>query len=183
MKNTLKPIIFLAFANDLDDKSRYLRNLAKEARGIRKSLRHLLKSGTCELIERYNVTVEEIFEVFQDFGDRIVIFHFGGHADYYSLLFQNEQGGTKMVNGIALMNFLSYYRNTLKLVFINGSTTEWVRELREKGIPAVIGTNNNVNDEVATNIAIQFYDNLASGLTIENAFRQAERFIFAKYEE
>ena len=30
-----KPVIFLAFANDRDDRARYLRNLAEEARQVR----------------------------------------------------------------------------------------------------------------------------------------------------
>lgn len=32
MNTTAKPTLFLAFANDRDDRARYLRNLAEEAR-------------------------------------------------------------------------------------------------------------------------------------------------------
>jgi hypothetical protein len=84
----MKPLIFLAFANDKVDNARYLRNLPLELDGIRKALQPAVREGLCEVIERANVTIEQIFDVFQTYKDRIAIFHYGGHADGYQLLLE-----------------------------------------------------------------------------------------------
>lgn len=38
MTTTAKPVLFLATANDRDDRARYLRNLAEEARQVQRAL-------------------------------------------------------------------------------------------------------------------------------------------------
>jgi len=42
-----KPIILLAFANDRDDRERYLRNLAEEARRLREALEPACARSSC----------------------------------------------------------------------------------------------------------------------------------------
>ena len=45
-----KPILFLAFANDRDDRARYLRNLAEEARQVQRILAAAEQRSHCELV-------------------------------------------------------------------------------------------------------------------------------------
>ena len=52
MTTTAKPILFLAFANDRDDRARYLRNLAEEARQVQRALAAAEGRGHCELVLR-----------------------------------------------------------------------------------------------------------------------------------
>lgn len=61
----MKPIIFLAFANDKVDNARYLRNLPRELDGIRNALYEAQEAGLCEVVERANITLEQIFDIFQ----------------------------------------------------------------------------------------------------------------------
>ena len=61
-----KPVIFLAFANDRVDDVAYLRNLPIELRGIREKLKVAKKAGLCEVVERSNAVIDDIFNVFQD---------------------------------------------------------------------------------------------------------------------
>jgi hypothetical protein len=91
---SVKPIIFLAFANDRDDRARYLRNLAEEARRLREALAPAERAGLCQVVVRQNATVREIFDVFQDAQtrNRVAVFHYGGHADSYRLLFEDAAG-------------------------------------------------------------------------------------------
>ena len=90
---SVKPIIFLAFANDRDDRARYLRNLAEEARRLREALAPAERAGLCQVVVRQNATVQEIFDVFQDAQtrNRVAVFHYGGHADSYRLLFKGHR--------------------------------------------------------------------------------------------
>ena len=75
-----KPIIFLAFANDRDDRVGYLRNLPEEARRIRNTLDGAVRAGLCEIVERSNATLKDILDVFQDarYRNRVAVFHYGG---------------------------------------------------------------------------------------------------------
>ncbi len=192
----MKPIIFLAFANDKVDNTRYLRNLPLELDGIRKALQPAVREGLCEVIERANVSIEQIFDVFQTYKDRIAIFHYGGHADGYQLLLEtlsmvadldkrfdkdlNDWQGfqpltalNKIAHGEGLVSFFARQRG-LQLVFFNGcSTQQQALELVQAGIPAVIGTSNSINDDIATTLSIRFYLGLAKGASLEKAWLEA----------
>jgi hypothetical protein len=177
-----KPIIFLAFANDRVDNVAYLRNLPKELRGIREELDKAKKAGLCEVIERANAAIEDIINVFQDaaYKNRITIFHYGGHANSYQLLLESLSGEHSPAHGEGLASFLAR-REGLKLIFLNGcSTQQHAIELKQAGIPAVVGTSQSINDEVATNLSIRFYSGIANGSTIEKAWLDAEDYIKTK---
>ena len=50
------------------------------------------RAGLCQLIERNNATLGDILDVFQDraYRNRIVGFHFGGHANSLQLMMESE---------------------------------------------------------------------------------------------
>ncbi|TAD99314.1 MAG: hypothetical protein EAZ97_09030 [Bacteroidetes bacterium] len=168
------PVILLAFANDKVDYARYLRNLPIEHNGIRDALFKAQQAGLCEVVERANATIEGILDVFQSaaYKDRIAIFHYGGHADGYQLILEQADGSHAVAHGGGLVSFFAKQKS-LKLVFFNGcSTQQQAEELVKSGIPAVIGTSNSINDDVATTLAIRFYKSLANGAGIEKAWAE-----------
>ncbi len=183
-----KPVIFLAFANDKVDTARYLRNLPKELDGIRRTLQKAVKAGLCDLVERANVTIDDILDIFQDplYHDRIAVFHYGGHADGYQLLLERYQTTTladlgspvavsanQTAHGAGLVAFLGR-QTALKLIFFNGcSTQQQAMDLVDAGVPIVVGTSQRINDEVATALAVRFYGGLGSGLGIARAWQEA----------
>ncbi len=124
MTTTAKPILFLAFANDRDDRARYLRNLPEEARQVQRALAVAEGRGHCELVLRQNATAADILDVFQDarYQDRIALFHFGGHADGHRLLLETAAGAPAAANAGGLARFLAQQRGLL-LVFLNGCPT------------------------------------------------------------
>lgn len=177
---TPKPIIFLAFANDREDGIKHLRNLNKELHGIEEALKPI--KDQFEVIHYEGITLKVLFDRFQEYKDRIVIFHYGGHADGYQLLLETTEGGNQTTYGKGLINFLATFKDSLKLVFFNGCTTENLAEdLANAGLSAVIGTESTINDEVATRLAIRFYNGLANDHSIENAWKQAVGEIEAIY--
>ncbi len=174
MKNK-KPVIFLAFANDKEDDALYLRNLPKELHGIRNALAQAVKAGLCEVVERTAATVDNIFDVFQDpyYKDRIAVFHYGGHASGTQLMLETVEGGHGYSNSEGLVPFFGK-QNSLKLVFFNGcSSQQQALELIEEGVPAVVGTATAIRDDVATELAVRFYNGIATGNTIDQAWLQA----------
>lgn len=174
-QSTNRPVIFLAFANDRVDDAAYLRNLPKELGGIRDALRQAVKADLCEVVERANVTVDQILDVFQDsyYKDRIAVFHYGGHANGYQLLLETAEGQHASAHSEGLVSFLAKQQG-LKLIFLNGcSSQQQALDLVESGISAVIGTSQSINDDVATSLAVRFYSSLGNGANLGRAWNEA----------
>lgn len=168
-----KPAIFLAFAQDRVEGGAYLRNLPLELDGIRKAMQKARQAGLCEVVERSNTTVENILDVFQEYQDRIAIFHYGGHADSYELLLESLTGEHAIAHSEGLVSFLARQKG-LQLVFLNGCCSQQqAHDLIAAGLPAVIGTSQKIDDAVATSLSGRFYRGLAAGLTIDRAWAEA----------
>lgn len=168
-----KPVIFLAFANDLASGGQYLRQLSEEARRLRATLERGGHTLPYDVVVRQNATVEDLFDAFRAHRDRIVLFHFGGHANGYELYFENAQGQPTAARAEGLAAFLGRQRG-LRLVFLNGcSSREQARNLLAANMDVVIATEREVEDAVALHFADHFYRGLVSGATVETAFHEA----------
>src|SRR5262249_52033787 len=115
------PIILLAFANEQGGGA-YLRNLPEESRRLRTILEDAERKGLCRLIVRTNATLDEILGVFTEYRDRVVVFHYGGHADSGRLLLESAAPGGAGAHAGGLAAFLGQRRG-LCLVFLNGRST------------------------------------------------------------
>jgi WD40 repeat protein len=167
--------MFFAFANDRDDRTRYLRNLAREASGVRDVLGRAQPQALWEVVERQNATLDDILDVFQDprYRGRIVAFHFGGHADSDELTLESPIGAAMGADASIFVTFLRQ-QQSLRFVFLNGCSTQGqVANLLAAGIPAVIATSCEIDDDVATRFAIRFYQALSGGAGLRVAFEEA----------
>jgi len=175
-----KPVIFLAFANDREG---FLHNLGVEQRKISDALDKASAAGLCEVVQKSSVTVKTIFNVFQQYRNRIAIFHYGGHADDYTLLLESEEGDRSVAHSEGLVSALAR-QNGLQLVFINGcSSKHQAQELIRANIPAVVGTAQPIDDAVATDLAERFYLGLAEGATIDEAWAAAVDQVMTQIKE
>lgn len=176
------PVILLTFANDRLDGHQYLRNLPLELKAIRKALEGVVEAGLCEIVERTNATLEEIVDLFQNkaYRDRIALFHFGGHAGSYKLLLESVEGSTVPIKSEGFNHFLGSC-SSLKLVFLNACSTEFqAKELNRLGVPLVIGTSQAIRDQIACQLATRFYKGLGEGISLEQAWLDAQNEIIAK---
>ena len=135
--------------------------------------------------------LEGISRALLEHRHRIAIFHYAGHADEGRLMLEKALGsadGSAHAEGLA--GLLGGQRG-LKLVFLNGcSTLPQVDLLLGAGVPAVIATSRAINDLVARDFAITFYealtvgresDGIRKGQSIAEAFASAEDFVKARY--
>jgi hypothetical protein len=142
-----------------------------------------------DVVVEEKASLERIYSVFLKHRDRVALFHFGGHADGDRLLLQSAfEPRPAYADGLATL--LGQQRG-LKLVFLNGcSTRPQVKRLLDAGVPAVIATARPIDDRVATEFAVAFYQALTTGYSGENrkitagcslarAFAQAEGLIKA----
>ena len=167
------PVVFLAFANSLDD---HLAKLKDESRDIFRALQPLQKENKIDIHREESSEFDELYQDLLAYNDRIVIFHYGGHADGETLTLEGGAGGAGGIAG------LLGQQSSLKLVFLNGcATKDQVRLLHEAGVPAVIATSVKINDGRATQFSTAFYTALAQGSSIPAAFDSASNYIEGKF--
>jgi WD40 repeat protein len=170
------PVILLAFANDKQNSGAgYLRGLTAERNGIRDALMKAEENGLCQVVVEPDITVDRLFDIFQNssYRDRIAIFHYGGHAESYSLLLESASGGKATAHSEGLVAFLAKQKS-LKLIFLNGcSSQKQSEDLVSAGLPAVIGTSQSINDAVATSLSNRFYKGITAGMSVDRAWTDA----------
>ena len=167
------PVVFFAFANDQD---RHLATLKQESRAIFQALQPLEQESAITIHREESAEFDELYSDLLNYHDRIVIFHYAGHADGTSLQLEGGSGGA---NGIA---GLLGQQSSLKLVFLNGcATKDQVKLLHDAGVPAVIATAVKISDSKATKLSTAFYAALAQGQNIYEAFESARSYIEGKF--
>jgi|GEM_PF-2470501 len=178
------PVIFLAFANEgSNNNPNFLRNLTVEKRFIEDALKNAELNNRTKIYSESDVTLDELYSVFQDerYRDKIVIFHYAGHANENELWVETADGGNASFFGAGLAEFLGLQRS-LKLVFLNGcATEEHANRLLDVGIPAVLATSHKIDDAQATLFARTFYRGIAGGASIERAFGEAQSSVLARF--
>lgn len=173
------PIVFLAFANDEDS---YLKNLIREGKAIRDNLWNAADEGYIDLYKDENMSISDLYKAVARYQKRIVIFHYGGHANGQALMFEGEID-METADAAGLANTFKVMPN-LQLVFLNGCATYGqVDQLLERGVKAVIATSVGINDAKAQEFSEQFYQALANDKTIGESFGIASQFIQTKYKK
>lgn len=169
-----RPVVFLAFANDMDS---HLATLKDESRAVYDALQPLEQANAVDVHREESAEFDELYQDLLDYSGRIVVFHYAGHADGTML---QLEGGNGDAGGIAK---LLGQQTSLKLVFLNGcATKDQVKLLHDAGVPAVIATAVKISDTKATKLATAFYDALVKGYNIFGAFESARGYIEGKFD-
>ena len=165
------PIIFTIFANPKGD----LENLSLEQNGIQDALDPLVAANRVEHLIRTDTDRAAFFNMVRNRTENeFAILHYGGHADQEVLELNDTVASFReMAAEIADRN-----PESLQLVFLNGcSTLAQVDDLLQLGIPAVIATSAPISDTRAKDLAIRFYQHIALGESIPQAYESAVRFL------
>lgn len=169
------PIFFLCFANN-ENHPQLL--LEEESENLNRLLSPFADRQEIQIHLEPFVTVNRIVHYLTKSRDRIQVFHYAGHANSHQFVFRDHT-----VNAAGIAHQLSYQKN-LKLVFLNGcSTKRQVKLLLDLGIPAVIATDSNIEDELAKDFSSQFYSAIIAGYTIKEAFESAAALVLARTNE
>ncbi|MEZ4883583.1 MAG: CHAT domain-containing protein [Chitinophagales bacterium] len=169
-----KPIILLAFANDYFN-GEHLHFLVKELDGIKEVCEDTVNAAY-EISIIYSATIDKIVKAFRRPANRgrIVAFHYGGHAGSGEIMLETFEGLQQSTDAKALADYLALQEN-LQLVFLNGCSTKGqVEGLLNAGITKVIATDRSIEDQLATDFAVAFYQSLIGGNNIEVAFKDAK---------
>lgn len=165
-----------------------------EAAGMREALSELIRRRRVEVKTVPHATLRKLQNALREAANPehprpFHILHFIGHGQHDPvrgrtvLLFEDDQGRIDEVDAQTLVNILRPY--DLKLVFLNAcESAQWsgldaaqgfAPALLETGLPAVIGMQVTVLDEVARQFSHDFYDALADNRPVDAALADARR--------
>lgn len=176
------PIVFLAFSNDGGN---YLDNLNQERNRLKTLFDQAQSAELCTYIIEANASPEDIFRVMNDLAnrDRIVVFHYAGHADSRGIWAENADGSTQLAYIEGLAKLLGTQKQ-LQLVMLNGcSTAAQVAALQKNNIPNIIATARPIEDDLAATFAAAFYQKLLQRGSIAESYANAESMVLTQHSE
>ena len=164
-------VIVLAFSNDRDD---YLDCIVEERKNIYNALRNHDMKGFIRVEKSEHTSIDDLFDTFNLYRDRIALFHYGGHAGGTHLQLESGAGKAQLADAGGLAQLMGREKE-LRLVFLNGcATKKQVVLLLDAGVKAVIATSVPINDNMATEFAEQFFKALVLKQSIGEAFKNAQ---------
>lgn len=171
LKNLPKVIqvLFLA-ANPLDETE--LR-LDEEARAIHEMIRKSANPDSVKLESRWAVRPLDALQAINEVEPTIV--HFSGHgSDQDEIVFQNEQGNSKVVSLTAIVQMMKASSDRIRLVFFNACYSQAQAEAVVDYVEAAIGMNDSIGDDAARVFSSQFYSAIGFGKSVQTAFEQGK---------
>lgn len=160
---------FGVFDNDKERSLRHLRTEEEQIEGIFEELEESLKwADRDSLIWRTKYNVGDKFtEYLSKWVNSMTFFHFSGHHGDGTMHLVNQK-----INDDAAIELLNKSKK-LKCVFLNGCDTKAIAE-KLTNVPIVIGTKQNVGDEMAMKVAVKFYQLLCGNKNLDD-FRDEQK--------
>ncbi len=144
--------------------------LDEEVRDIEFALQRAKKRDQFILEQKWAVRPRDIQRALLDINPQII--HFSGHgAGEEGLVFEDEQGQAKLVNGEALAGLFELFAEQVECVVLNGCYSQVQAEAIAQFIPHVIGMRQAIGDKAAIEFGVGFYDALGAGRPVEFAYK------------
>ena len=139
-------------------------------RDIEEGLQRAKNRDQFALKSMFAVRPRDIQRAMLDINPSIV--HFSGHGTGdEGLVFEDETGSTKLVDGEALAGLFELFAEQVECVVLNGCYSEVQAEAIAQHINYVIGMKKAIGDKAAIEFAVGFYDALGAGRTVEFAHK------------
>lgn len=162
-------ILFLA-ANPVDVFTQL--RIDEEFRDISQKLRQGTHGDQLELVSEWAVRVSDLQAVLLRHLPDIV--HFSGHYSPNSgILLEDETGKRKVVNKEALADLFGKLKDTIRVVVLNACYASEQAQSLATAIDFTIGMNSEIEDRAAIVFAAYFYQSLAFGRSVKDAFDMA----------
>lgn len=126
----------------------------EEYKLIKRTLNYSANLDRFELIQEGAVTVDDLYELIENFRPNII--HFSGHGSQNGIYLEDKTGNKKLVEGASLANLFSHYSSTIQCVILNSCYSENQAFTISQSIPYVIGTTNEIKDSSALIFQLDF---------------------------
>ncbi|MDX6498696.1 MAG: hypothetical protein QOG23_1956 [Blastocatellia bacterium] len=161
-------ILFLA-ANPIDTGTLQLQ---KEARELQERIRQGPHRDDFEVIHYLAARPEDLLRGLQDIQPHIL--HFSGHGTYNNeIVLQGDDGTSRPVAPEDLADLVGLFKNNLKLALLSSCFARRQAEALHGVLDFTIGMDKPISDEGAVSYSAAFYQVLASGGSINQAFHAA----------
>ncbi|MBR8840754.1 MAG: PD40 domain-containing protein [Stigonema ocellatum SAG 48.90 = DSM 106950] len=147
--------------------------LDKEVREIDEGLRRGFRRSQFRLEQKWAVRQRDFYRAILDFQPQIV--HFSGHGTGVDgIVLEDETDQPVEVNALALASmFKVFAKHGVQCVVLNACYSQVQAKAISQHINYVIGMNKTVGDKAAIAFSVAFYDALAAGQDIEDAYELA----------
>jgi hypothetical protein len=158
-------VLFLA-ANPVD--TGRLR-MDEELREIGKRIRTASERDCFELVTEMAVRPGDLAEALLRHKPHVV--HFSGHGSKTNgIALEDEAGKTRLVNKQALARIFKILKDDIRIVALNACYAKDQAEALAETIDFTIGMNDTIGDRAAIVFAAHFYQALAFGRSVQDAF-------------
>lgn len=165
---TMKKILILA----ANPKETNRLRLDREVRDIEEGLRRAKHRDDFELVQKWAVRPRDIHRALLDEKPQII--HFSGHgAGEVGLVFEDEAGNTKLIDGEALANLFRLFADDIDCILLNGCYSQEQAKGIVQHIDYVIGMSRAIADTAAIEFSVAFYDAIGSGRPYEFSYQLA----------
>ncbi len=165
-------VLFLA-SNPIDQQQ--LR-LDEEARAISEMIRKSKHRDSVKFETCWAVQPIDLLQAINEYKPSII--HFSGHgSDNDEIIFQTNDGKTKIVSKEAIVQTMMASSEGIRLVFFNTCYSRNQAEAVSKYVEATIGMKTSIGDEAARIFSSQFYSSIGFGLSVKKSFEQAKALL------
>lgn len=144
--------------------------LDEEVREIERGLHSATLGGRFELHQKWAVRASEIQSHLLRVRPQIL--HFSGHGSPQSaIVLQGDDGRSRPVAGSVIARLLGQFGHHLQCVVLNACYSEEQARAISEHIDCIVGMATAVADRAAIRFAAVFYESLASGCNVQEAYR------------
>ena len=158
--------------------------LEEEIREIDEGLRRANKREQYKLEQKWAVRSRDFYRAILDYQPNIV--HFCGHgAGEDGIVLEDDTGKMALVQTNALASmFKLFAKKSVDCVILNACYSEVQAEAISQYVNYVIGMNRAVGDKAAVAFAVAFYDGIAAGYGVEEAYElgRSQMMSFLEHE-
>lgn len=171
LKNVPEKIKILFITSSPADQTRLSPD--EEVREIEDKLRKSDYRDSISFVTRWAARPLDVLQAINEIKPTII--HFSGHgSDDSELVFQDDDGYTKLVSKEAIVQTIATATEDVKMVFFSSCFTHQQAEEIVKHVDAAIGMINEIGDDSARIFATYFYASIGFGHSISKAFGQAK---------
>ncbi|WP_413167313.1 tetratricopeptide repeat protein [Capilliphycus salinus ALCB114379] len=173
----MNPIKILFLASNHKQTERL--SLDVEIREIKNKIQASQNRDFLEFKQAWAVRFDELIQRLNEYKPHIV--HFSGHgSNTGEIILLDKSDQVQAVNLEAIKElFSTVTQDNIKVVVWNACHSKIIAEAIAESIDCVIGMNTAINDQAAIDFAATFYGAIASGRSVEQAFKQAKAALMA----
>ncbi len=145
--------------------------LDEEIRLITQKIRASEHRDSVELVSSWAARPSDFLQALNEYKPYVV--HFSGHGSSSDeLVFQTDDGKTKLVSKEAIVTTMSTFTDNIRVVIFNACFSSDQAEAVTQHVDAAIGINDSIGDRAARVFAAQFYSAIGFSRSIKQAFDQ-----------